>query len=235
MERNTEEGTDGTVSTYRRAILRTAGAGLLVGAVSGVAAGKRGGDGRGKSDTAGRPKLTVSTPDCETLRIDYVRGNPPLQVFVDGPESFELRLDDGNRSAVREVESGVYEVTAKPGNGGSGGNPAVVVEGSPITVDRCERDLTVAFQCLDSGTGTYSLTNPRDADVDVDHAWSQGDREFAARYTVPAESTITIPDSGAFFADGTWTHEFSATLSDDPGTTVLVNGESTWTDRPDCS
>lgn len=154
-------------------------------------------------------------------------------MFVDGPESFETRLDDGTRSAVREVESGEYEVTAKPGNGGSKGNSAVVVEGSPITVDRCERDLTAAFQCRDSGTGTYSLTNPRDVDVDVDHAWSRGDREFSDRYTVPAESTITV--GRVFFADGEWSHELSTTLSDDSGTTVLVNGESPWMDRPDCS
>jgi hypothetical protein len=235
MGRHTRDGNDETVPTYRRAILRTAGAGLLASAVSGVATGKRGGRKSGKSGTSGRPRLAVSTPDCETLRVDYVRGTPPVRVFVDGPESFDTRLDDGNRSAVREVEPGVYEVTAKPGNGGSKGNPAVVVEGSPITVETCERDLGAAFLCRDSGTGTYTLSNPRDVDVDVDHVWVQGDREYRDRYTVPAESTLTVPTSGAFVADGTWTHEFSATLSDDPGTTVPVNGESPWTDSPDCS
>jgi hypothetical protein len=158
-----------------------------------------------------------------------------LQVFVDGPESFDTRLDDGNRSALREVEPGAYEVTAKPGNGGSSGNSSVVVEGSPVTVGTCERDLGVTFQCRGSETGTYTLSNPMDVDVTVDHAWTRGDREFDDRYTVPAESTLTVPTSGAFVADGTWTHEFSATVGDDPSATVLVNGSSPWTDSPDCS
>ena len=232
----------------RRAVLRRAGTGLLVGAgLSGVASGKpersEGHDGagrsreRGKSKTAGRPRVVVSTPDCETLRVEYVRGNPPVQVFVDGPETSRIRLDDETRSVTWTVEPGAYEVTAKPGNGGAEGNPAVVVDGSPATVETCARPLDATFQCTAADgvpRGRYTLSNPRDADVTVDIVLSTDGRSFERQYTVPAESTITVPPGSEFVADGAWIHEFSATLTDE-GTTVAVNGESPWTNTPDCS
>ena len=249
MERTTgNENRKPPTNLRRRAVLRRAVAGLLVGAgLSGVASGKperseeRDGAGRkreqGKSKTAGRPRLVVSTPDCETLRVEYVRGNPPVQAFVDGPETSRISLDDGSRSVTRVVEPGEYEVTAEPGTGGSKGNPAVVVDGSPVTVETCARPLDATFQCTAADgvpRGRYTLSNPRDADVTVDIVLSTDGRSFERQYTVPAESTITVPPGSEFVADGAWIHEFSATLTDE-GTTVAVNGESPWTNTPDCS
>ncbi|WP_380679736.1 hypothetical protein [Salinigranum sp. GCM10025319] len=249
MHRNTGgESRNRQTRSSRRAVLRRAGTGLLVGsALGGVAAGKpdrstgrdeaNANEEKGKSKTAGRPRIVVSTPECETLRIEYVRGNPPVQVFVDGPEPSRISLDDETRSVVWTVEPGEYEVTAKPGNDGSKGNPAVVVDGSPVTVETCARPLDATFQCTADGgipRGQYTLSNPRDEDVTVDIVLSTDDRSFERQYTVPAESTITVPPGSEFVADGTWTHEFSATLTDE-GTTVAVNGESPWTNTPDCS
>jgi hypothetical protein len=223
-------------------VLRHAGAGLFVtSALGGVAAAKKGG--RGKSGTAGRPTLVASAPDCGTLRVEYVRGNPPVQVFVDGPETMRTRLDDGRRVATWDVNRGEYTVTAKPGNGGSKGNPAVVVEGSPVAVEACESSqpderpqrLTAAFQCAastDVAKGTYAVSNPTDADATVDLVLSSDGTRFRFQYAAPAGSTTTVPPDSELVADGTWTHELSATVD---GETVPVNGESPWTNSPDCS
>ena len=225
----------------RRAVLRHAGTGLIVtSALGGVAAGE--GDAKGKSETAGRPTLVASTRECGTLHVEYVRGNPPVQVFVDGPETARTRLDDGNRVAAWDVGPGEYTVTAKPGEGGSKGNPAVVVEGSPVTVEPCESSqpndapqrLTATFQCTsgDVAKGAYAVSNPKDADATVDLVLSSNDTRFQFQYVVPAGSTTTVPPDSELRADGTWTHELSAAVD---GETVPVNGDSPWTNTPDCS
>jgi hypothetical protein len=195
----------------RRTVLRTVGPGVVLGgSLTGVAAGRPGGakrrgkgkkeEANGKSKTAGRPILVVSQPSCETLRVEYVWGNPPLEVVVDGPETRSTRLDNADWLVEWAVEPGVYEATATPGDGGSNGKAAVVVEGSPITVGRCPRDVTAAFRCSASDgipTGTYTLSNPRDADVSVDLVLRSDDKTLAFEYIVPAGSTITVPPSGS--------------------------------------
>jgi hypothetical protein len=242
---DTTEQERGWTRPSRRAVVRGAGTGLLAAsALTGVASGrpnrsKGKGKGRsnddGKSDTAGRPTLVASTPECETLRVEYTRGNPPVQVFVDGPETLRTRLDDGNRSVTWTVDPGEYVVTGKPGKGGSKGNPAVVVDGSPVTVEKCERGLTATFQCTGAGVGQYTLTNPNDVDATVDVVGTADGESFPFQYPVPAESTATVPPGSAFRADGSWTYEFTATLDDGESTPRAVNGESPWTDTPDCS
>jgi hypothetical protein len=242
VNQDTHDRTDEPLPVARRTFVRLAGAGLLAGGATGVAAAD---DADGRGGTGGRPTVAVSAPDCGTLRVEYVRGNPPVRVFVSGPEEFTIGLDAENRSASRSVDAGEYEVTAKPGRGGSKGNPAVVVEGSPVTVAACEdaadpnrvqpRDLSAAFQCTRRMAGTYTLTNPRSVDATVTVVGSYQDRGFEESYVVPAGSTITVPPDKAYVADGNWTHTFTATLDDGQGTALPVNGEPVWTNQPDCS
>jgi hypothetical protein len=83
--------------------------------------------------------------------------------------------------------------------------------------------------------GQYTLTNPNDVDATVDVVGTADGESFPFQYPVPAESTATVPPGSAFRADGSWTYEFTATLDDGESTPRAVNGESPWTDTPDCS
>lgn len=217
----------------RRSMLKYTGTGLLAGtALSGVASA----DG---SDTAGRPMLRASAPSCGTLRLEYVRGNPPLTVFVDGPKTRRVSIEPENRERLLDIESGEYEVTAKPGDGGSSGTPAVVVEGSPVTVEACVArsdsvGLGVTQECLPSGEALarYTLSNPGNKEATVEVTLTSGSMTFDLQYTIVPNTSRTVPATDGFTADGSWTHTFSATHD---GEEMPVNGGSTWANTPDCS
>lgn len=231
-----------TAGLNRRAVLRHAGTGLLVGAgLSGVAAAES--HSSGKPETAGRPTVVGSAPSCETLQVDYVQGNPPLTVRVEGPETRAGKLDGDDRSVSWTVPAGEYEVTASPGSGGSNGEAAVVVEGSPVTVTGCPstdpneevpQGLAVSSACLASGAAvSYTVENPTDDDAVVTLTVTGGSLSFEVEREVAAGSSATVPEGSELTADGTWTHEFTATRAG--GSSMTLNGEVVWTNTPDCS
>lgn len=223
----------------RRRVLGHAGIGLLAGTgLSGVAAA------RDRSKRAGRPTIVGSTPTCETLRVDYVRGNPPITVTADGPETRRARLDAENRSVTWTVPSGRYELTAGPGNGRGRGTPAVVVEGSPVEVAGCPTTdpgeveptgISVSATCLASSDSVvrYTVSNPMDEDAIVTVGVSSGSVSYEIETTVAAGSSSTVPEDGELTANGEWTHEFAATGVE--GASLTVNDEETWSKTPDCS
>lgn len=239
-----ENGTEGcgdSAGPSRRRLLRHAGTGLLVGTgLSGVAAAERG---SGRSETAGRPTVAGSAPSCETLRVDYVSGNPPVSVTVEGPETRQTRLDDDSRSVTWTVTPGEYELTAAPGNGRGKGTPAVVVEGSPVTVTGCRPSdpneveptgLSVSATCLTSTDSAvrYTVANPTSDDATVVVS-VVGSTSYEIETTVAAGASTTVPESGELTANGEWTHEFTATRAG--GGSMTVNGDDVWSKTPDCS
>jgi hypothetical protein len=243
METDSEaKGEKRRTAPNRRIVLRHAGTGLLLATgLSGVATAR--GRESGNADTAGRPTVVVSTPSCETLQVDYVRGNPPVSVVATGPETVTARLDDATRSVDWAVAPGEYEVTAAPGGGAGKGTPAVVVEGSPVTVAPCptadpgeveSTGLSVSATCLasDEGLVSYTVTNPTDEDATVTVAVS-ADLSFEVQRDVAAGSSVPVPEDGGLTADGTWTHEFTATGAG--GGSLTVNDQDVWTNVPDCA
>lgn len=218
----------------RRTVLRHAGTGLLAGtALSGVAAADRGGNG----ETAGRPTVEASSPACGELAVDYVAGNPPVVVVADGPETREVQLEPGNRSVTWSVAPGDYEVTGTPGTGGSNGEPAVVVDGSPVTVEPCVSEqstpltLSVTPQCQSSGYVTYVASNPASDSVTLD-IQVEGAFSYTVPHTVEAGATSETP---ALSGDGAYTHVFTATRDGGDDTPMRVNGETEWSNTPNCS
>lgn len=241
MSMDTESGT-GSGGASRRHVLRHAGTGLMLSTgLSGVAAAT--GRGSETSKTGGRPTVIGSAPSCETLRVDYVQGNPPVAVTVEGPNTKRARLGADNRSVTWTVAPGEYELTAAPGNGRGKGTPAVVVEGSPVTIVGCAVSdpdevepvgLSVSAECLASSDGVarYTVSNPTDDDASVVVTVS-GSLSYEIKIDVAAGASASVPESGGLTADGTWTHEFTATRAS--GESMLVNDEDRWSNTPDCA
>lgn len=122
---------------YRRAVLASTGALIGTETTLGTA-------------SAQRPTISVSSGECESITVDYVDDGPPADVTIVGDGTAEtLSINPGETKQV-DVEPGTYQVSARPTGAVPERAPAIVVTGSPVTVERCEPKaaLSARAECL---------------------------------------------------------------------------------------
>ena len=204
----------------RRRVIRKGGAAsaLLVGGVTSVG---------GQSN---RPTVTVSSPDCETLLLEYTQGGPPATVTVDGPERSNVPLSPGSSESL-SVSAGSYTIEARPqtANETSQAENAITVEGTPVEVVDCVYDIDVDAQFSCSGGGSnfgiaYDAYNPNPEPVVLTRRAVAPDFPYTDTETHVIESGDEIHSS--HYAVGIWDFDVCFTAETETGgELVLVNGE----------
>lgn len=165
------------------------------------------------------PTVTVSTPECETLRLEHSDVGPPVGLTINGPNTIETSLDRGESKTVR-VTAGEYDVEARPGR--SSANATVNVEGSPVTVEPC--DLIATLDCnFDSG-GRFRVTNPLSICTRVFYEIRDPDDNWVG-------GSNTKLDPGNFMYRHVWPQEhqfdwWAYAGCEGDGSEITINGES---------
>lgn len=165
------------------------------------------------------PTVTVSTPECETLRFEYSDAGPPVELTISGPDTIEITLDRGESKTVH-VTAGEYDVEARPRR--SSANATVSVEGSPVTVEPC--DLIATLDCnFDSG-GRFRVTNPLSICTRIFYEVRDPDDDWLGGGNAKL-------DSGNFMYRHVWPQEhqlywWAYAGCEGDGSEITINGES---------
>jgi hypothetical protein len=209
-------------SPGRRQVLKLVGAGVALGFGTSIA-------GASPDGTPGDFEVLASSPECETIELEYVNGKAPVTVVVSGPAMYTEILGRNDRSrTLRDVPPGSYTVDAQPGREYDAEEDSpVTVRGSSLVVEGClALNISASFACAFDGAATLVLDNPNNVDIIV---------ELSTNNNRP--TPIYAPASSTRFyeyvtADGITTLALQAETV--AGETVSVNGETTYIATPEC-